>query len=164
VALQVTDANACRSNPHITISNRNKYYAQSDLDDIKRRLPSYDIGKALNNDEDLKGEIATWRKEDQPHKYTINVEVGLTNFIRLAGRRLDAFSYAFTPSEPDEISATQALEKSSAALRLQAAGAQAGGSGNASLGNEAEKDWNVVRKRSLGSASRPIPRSRRSDG
>jgi hypothetical protein len=157
MALHVTDGNAYSSNEPITISARNIYYAQSDLVDIKEYLPSYDIRKGLNNDKGFKGEVDKWGNEDRTHKSEIKVGVGLTNFIRLAGRRLDAFSYAFTPSEPDEISATQALEKSSAALRLQAAGAQAGGSGNASLGKEAEKDWNAVRKLVIGFGEQAHP-------
>jgi len=174
VALRVTDVEVCNSNPHISISGHKIYYLQSDLDEVKRLLPSYDI-KALDKDEDFKKNVVDpWRKKDQtsqsvseapntaqdgvssqtaqqdPHMYEINVEVGLINFIRLAGRRLHAFSYAFTPSEPDEISASQALNQSSAALWLQAAGTQGSGRGSASLGSKGEKDWNDVRKLVIG--------------
>jgi hypothetical protein len=156
LSLKVTDAGEV-TDSCIKIFERDICYTKSDLDDIKRLLPSYDIKdliKHLDNDEDFRHEVDKWKQEDpvpeiakggNPHYYEIKVEVGLINFIRLVGRRLDAFSYAFTPSEPDEISATQALDASR--LRLQAGGAI---SGNASLGSKAEEDWNDVRKLVIG--------------
>ena len=50
------------------------------------------------------------------------VDAGLINFVRRAGRRLDAFSYAFTPSEPDELIASRTREERGKTLVARAAG------------------------------------------
>jgi hypothetical protein len=84
------------------------------------------------------------------HAVTNYVQTGLTNFIRAAGRRLDAFSYAFTPSEPDEIIATNRLSEHSRSLALQAeAGVpntQAGGGLTVGQNAQAAEKGNEVRK------------------
>ena len=72
------------------------FFIQSDVDSIKLALPSYDPRR------DIEATVAKrWTAPtDKARIDTIFVDVGLTNFIRMAGRQLDVFSYAL-PHPPN---------------------------------------------------------------
>ena len=127
--LVVTDNEACfpedlGSPIHkATVNNVTVYYAQKDLDGIAALLLS-----GYDPTADLESIVAQWKHSgsDAPpetrkaHVTTKSVDVGLINFIRTAGRRLDVFSYALAPSEPDELTAIQAQEERNRSIVAQA--------------------------------------------
>jgi hypothetical protein len=80
-----------------SFSQHEIFVSQGDIDNIRQYLPEFDREKYIRQTfpNGLTNQVA----------YS-EVQIGLINFIRTAGRRLDAFSYAFPASEPDENVAT----------------------------------------------------------
>jgi len=132
--------------------SRTVYVYKQNLAAIRKVLPNYDPRPDID-------EVVTAKWGPAPqgafipvpaHVETIFVEVGLVNFIRMAGRQLDVFSYAFTPSEPDELNAIEARTEQSRMLAAQATGkvlnTDAAGSINLQLAEIEARRRNALRK------------------
>ena len=123
------------------------YVLKQDVSHLEYLVPHYKLETEL---EQFVKDWATIGPTDKAHVVTYIVRVGLVNFVRTAGRRLDAFSYAFTPSEPDELVATHSLDEQSRMLGAQAtanlAGRQATGGATVSQHLGAEQSRNASRK------------------
>ena len=131
------------------VARHDVYVLGADISHIEFLIqnPDYDLQT------DVRRLTADWpvvSPGDRAHVVTEIVQAGLINFIRAAGRRMDAFSYAFTPSEPDEIAATRSLDERNMMLAAQGGGAApgVGGSGAVKMANERglEVSRNAVRK------------------
>ncbi len=128
-----TDAVPARADPRIRplpfqTPSGPVWVSAQNLQQIQLQLPgydpAYDVARAA-------AELArrTARQAPDPNPDPVVdqvVDVGLIKFIRLAGRRLDAFSYAFSPSEADEREMRQLLNDQRRTLGLQAMEAAAG--------------------------------------
>jgi hypothetical protein len=139
--LVVTDQKACIPVPlkdsiiEKTVAGHTVYVLRGDVGHIAFLIPGYDV------DADIKTLVKDWPitgPTDRANVVTHIVDAGLINFIRAAGRRLDAFSYAFTPSEPDEIAATQSIDEQTRTLAGQLAGTT--GSGGVKVTDHAASD------------------------
>jgi hypothetical protein len=91
----------------------NMIYVRGDqIDALQNVVHDYDWGREIHQ--------AYPDGKVPQHAGTIEVSVGLINFVRSVGRRLDAFSYAFTPSEPTEFTATKTSSARSRGLSFNA--------------------------------------------
>lgn len=112
----------------MTKAGRPVWVLPKQVNAIANALPGYDDGP------DLEGVATLAGRQPPPEGYVVvRVEAGLLNFIRQVGRRLDAFSYAFTPSEPDQLVATRTVDDRHKSLAARAAGAMLGGNGDAGM-------------------------------
>ncbi|MBS0559402.1 MAG: hypothetical protein JSR21_05045 [Proteobacteria bacterium] len=132
-----------------TVPRHEVFVLNTDIGHIRFLIqnPEYDLQT------DIGALTADWpvaAPGERAHVVTKIVQAGLINFIRAAGRRMDAFSYAFAPSEPDVIAATRSLDERNLMLAAQGGAAAAGvaGSGGVKLANELgiEISRNAVRK------------------
>ena len=108
------------------------FVLQRQLDAIGLLLHDYDPQRDIDVLVERKWGGPTGKAPVPAHVDTLFVETGLISFIRMAGRQVDVFSYAFTPSEPDELNAIQSRDEQSRLLAAAATGtalkAQAAGS------------------------------------
>lgn len=98
------------------------YFLKKNLEDIWLLAPDYDPKPDIDGIAELWTNAAVPPGSKQAHVDTKTIEVGLINFIRTAGRRLDAFSYALVPSEPDELTQIQAQVDRNRSISVGATG------------------------------------------
>jgi hypothetical protein len=126
-----------------TVGNKTIYALSNEISILQSIVPGY------NWVDDVKKRYPTG---EIPHNLqTISVDVGLINFIRAAGHRLDAFSYAFTPTEPTEFTATRSSLARSQGFAVNAtvgATESQSGGGGAKVGHQeqVESGKNVARE------------------
>jgi hypothetical protein len=97
--------------------NQVVFLLKSQTDYLKLRVPDFDLNNALRQ----------YFKEHPPiagngarRVDAIDVSVGLLNFVRAAIEQVDAFSYAFAPSEPDQITASHLIDARFRSVAAQA--------------------------------------------
>ncbi len=129
------------------VADHRVYVLKADVAHLEYLVPKFKLEAVLEPF------VKEWPPIDpagKAHVGTQIVRAGLVNFVRAAGRRLDAFSYAFSPSEPDELVATRSLDEQSRTLAAQATAALAGlqGTGGAKVGQQSgvEQSRNASRK------------------
>jgi hypothetical protein len=129
--------------PETNVHQRKVFALGPQIENIRRYLPEFDWRKEIER---------LYETRDLPRDAEPNtIKIGLINFIRKVGLRLDAFSYAFTPSEPEDFIATKSSDDQNAGLSVQAgvgsAGGQGGGGVNASRAKQTNRSRNAERER-----------------
>ena len=120
-----------------TSGNWSAFILQSDIDAIRLDLPKYDPQRDIDDLVNSK-----WDKSPDLTKHQVDtefIEAGLINFIRMAGRQIDVFSYAATPSEPDELNAILARDVNDRMLATEASAPALGNQVAATLKYEQQR-------------------------